>query len=407
MSNRMRDSSNAFASGHNQNCGNFITSTPTTRVVAPPGGSSSFSLGWSDTPTPRRGDRGKATSIRDDISTVSYESRSDAYDTQSRASSNAYSRSSCTDASRSRQRPVDPERSQMPCINEDSMSVSDSAYHHSRRSLGASRSFCRSSEAGSQATSVRSSRNSRRDFETSSDAPSQRSDQSNREARFRPNPRVSSNAYACNNNQNCGNVLTDVPSTRVIAPPGGKSSVRLGDCRREVADVERKAGMCGRREREEIEGSRPRVRRPEVRVNAPPGGMTSISNDMTVEQARQMEGRKLFPDAGQNTTNRDLRFEEELRYFKTDSEALGKQHIRAMNTRASQRDCENQRFHLDADQKVARVPGKAQLKKDAPTRGALPRSSESTSTYAPSDCDDLPLGAEWSSWGDSECGTAY
>lgn len=38
-------SSNAFASGHNQNCGNVITGRPSSRVTAPPGGHSSFSLG--------------------------------------------------------------------------------------------------------------------------------------------------------------------------------------------------------------------------------------------------------------------------------------------------------------------------------------------------------------------------
>lgn len=41
-----RVSSNAFANGSNQNCGNFITDRPTTRLHAPPGGKSSFSLGW-------------------------------------------------------------------------------------------------------------------------------------------------------------------------------------------------------------------------------------------------------------------------------------------------------------------------------------------------------------------------
>mmetsp|Transcript_9247 Transcript_9247/g.16315 ORF Transcript_9247/g.16315 Transcript_9247/m.16315 type:complete len:133 (+) Transcript_9247:139-537(+) len=40
--------------------------------------------------------------------------------------------------------------------------------------------------------------------------------------------RVSSNAYARGDNQNCGNVITDRPSTRLHAPPGGKSSFSLG-----------------------------------------------------------------------------------------------------------------------------------------------------------------------------------
>eukprot|EP01059_Diplonema_ambulator_P034241 TRINITY_DN7586_c0_g2_i2.p2 TRINITY_DN7586_c0_g2~~TRINITY_DN7586_c0_g2_i2.p2 ORF type:complete len:114 (+),score=21.13 TRINITY_DN7586_c0_g2_i2:37-378(+) len=35
----------------------------------------------------------------------------------------------------------------------------------------------------------------------------------------------SSNAWASNSNQNCGNMITDRPSTRVHAPPGGKSSI--------------------------------------------------------------------------------------------------------------------------------------------------------------------------------------
>mmetsp|Transcript_19645 Transcript_19645/g.45917 ORF Transcript_19645/g.45917 Transcript_19645/m.45917 type:complete len:181 (+) Transcript_19645:18-560(+) len=37
-------SANAFASGTNQNCGNFITDRPTSRVLAPPGGKSSGPL---------------------------------------------------------------------------------------------------------------------------------------------------------------------------------------------------------------------------------------------------------------------------------------------------------------------------------------------------------------------------
>lgn len=36
---------------------------------------------------------------------------------------------------------------------------------------------------------------------------------------------VSSNAFACGSNQNCGNVITDRSTTRIHAPPGGKDSV--------------------------------------------------------------------------------------------------------------------------------------------------------------------------------------
>jgi SPIRAL1-like protein len=43
-------SSNAFANGANQNCGNVLTDRPTTRLHAPPGGKSQMSsiLSWED-----------------------------------------------------------------------------------------------------------------------------------------------------------------------------------------------------------------------------------------------------------------------------------------------------------------------------------------------------------------------
>lgn len=40
-----RVSANCWATGTNQNCGNFLSEKPTSRVLAPPGGRSSFSLG--------------------------------------------------------------------------------------------------------------------------------------------------------------------------------------------------------------------------------------------------------------------------------------------------------------------------------------------------------------------------
>ena len=40
--------------------------------------------------------------------------------------------------------------------------------------------------------------------------------------------RVSSNVFATGSNQNCGNFITDRPSTRVHAPPGGRSQITFG-----------------------------------------------------------------------------------------------------------------------------------------------------------------------------------
>ena len=39
---------------------------------------------------------------------------------------------------------------------------------------------------------------------------------------------TSSNSFASGSNMNCGNVITDRPSSRVLNPPGGKSSITLG-----------------------------------------------------------------------------------------------------------------------------------------------------------------------------------
>jgi hypothetical protein len=41
--------------------------------------------------------------------------------------------------------------------------------------------------------------------------------------------RISSNAYASGGNQNCGNVLTDKPTSRVLKPPGGGGSLKIGN----------------------------------------------------------------------------------------------------------------------------------------------------------------------------------
>ena len=40
--------------------------------------------------------------------------------------------------------------------------------------------------------------------------------------------RISSNAYATGSNQNAGNFITDRPTTRVHAPPGGRSQISFG-----------------------------------------------------------------------------------------------------------------------------------------------------------------------------------
>merc|ERR1740121_2377039 len=46
-------------------------------------------------------------------------------------------------------------------------------------------------------------------------------------AEFGVRPRSGSNNFANGNNQNCGNMITDVPTTRVLQAPGGRSNFTL------------------------------------------------------------------------------------------------------------------------------------------------------------------------------------
>ena len=129
-----RISSNAYATGSNQNAGNFITDRPTTRVHAPPGGRSQISFG--------------------------------------------------------------------------SVMAPDRAITHS----GMTRDALLSLKNKKVATPV-----------TQSTVAPKVSVSNNTTT-----ARISSNAYATGSNQNSGNFITDRPTTRVHAPPGGKSSIMFG-----------------------------------------------------------------------------------------------------------------------------------------------------------------------------------
>jgi len=150
---QQRTSSSAFACGSNQNCGNQLTDTPSTRVAAPPGGRSSLSLahdGGGDQFQQRGGGQGPPSMY-------------------------AGSRPS------SRQQPQ------------------EEGFH----TPGWTR-------------------------EQPGDAPYKGEGCHGGEPSFGGRNRVSGNSYASGANQNQGNVMTDVPSTRVLRPPGGSSS--MGDC---------------------------------------------------------------------------------------------------------------------------------------------------------------------------------
>ena len=133
----MSVSMNAYANGANQNCGNVMTGRSSTRIHAPPGGGSTFSLGWGSEDT-------TSMPVKENV------------------------------------RRRDPNQSSLSIGGSDAKAPAKIVAPQQQQAFGA--------VANAQ----------------------------------------SSNRYANGANQNCGNVLTDRPSTRVVAPPGGISQITFG-----------------------------------------------------------------------------------------------------------------------------------------------------------------------------------
>ena len=151
---RPRVSSNSFANGSNQNCGNSIGDIPSTRVAAPPGGKSSLCLGW-ETAT--------------------------------------------TDGS-----------------------------HRPRKESSNNYASGQSQNTGNVLTGVPTTRVSRPPGGHSEMSLAWTGHENQKAETFGQRVRVSSNSFANGADQNCGNVLSDTPTTRVLRPPGGGSSLNLG-----------------------------------------------------------------------------------------------------------------------------------------------------------------------------------
>mmetsp|Transcript_134247 Transcript_134247/g.189718 ORF Transcript_134247/g.189718 Transcript_134247/m.189718 type:complete len:224 (+) Transcript_134247:46-717(+) len=206
-----RVTSNSYANGSNQNCGNVISDIPSTRVAAPPGGKSSICLGWDDRPVARAAGRpaeeasrvqahrppaGEA--VRRDHRSVP-EDQAQAYGTRPRESSNSYASGNSQNTGNVLTG-VPTTRVSRPPGGASEMSLAwDTG---ARPPAGARRGPAAGSGHGSGQVPA-------------SEAFGQR-------------VRVSSNSYANGADQNCGNVLSDTPTTRVLRPPGGGSSINLG-----------------------------------------------------------------------------------------------------------------------------------------------------------------------------------
>mmetsp|Transcript_44058 Transcript_44058/g.94416 ORF Transcript_44058/g.94416 Transcript_44058/m.94416 type:complete len:537 (-) Transcript_44058:283-1893(-) len=352
-----RPTSNAFAMGANQNCGNVLTDTPTTRVNAPPGGATSVCLNWDDAGPP----------------------------------------------------PGPPQRQGQRNQNND-------------RS-GAPAPWEGSAPGGDRRGDYRD--NDYRDDYRRQDQYARQPgpDQSN----LGPNghgsrPRVSGNTFANGSNQNCGNVLTDTPSTRVVAPPGGASSFNLGwqtdtavggsnspqrrngnsnpmqggdrgdpyddgapyqqgppprgqgqyddrgyDDRQQRRPEAHNSPPCSPQgggydrydPRDDIEGSRPRSYKPGIRLNAPPGGGATFSPDWDPEVESRSGGKKLFPGQSGAGNNRDMAAIESMRYYQTE-ERPGKQRPDMGRPMEDSTARDSHRYYLAGDDRADRVPGKAQ-----------------------------------------------
>lgn len=256
---RLRVSGNSYASGANQNCGNVLSDVPSTRVAKPPGGTSSMTLGWSSADA--AGDRQQQQSIGARGPPAPHEERYYALGPPSGqpyesgpAGRMDWGTSAPSHGGRQpgdgalggggRQPPAQPEahgderfggHTFGQRVRESSNSYASGGNQNSGNVLtdvpttrvaqapggssSLSLSWCGEQPAGGC--------NHQRGNPAYGGGPLSAQQQS-QDVTFGARPKVSSNSFANGADQNCGNVISDTPSTRVNRPPGGASSLRLG-----------------------------------------------------------------------------------------------------------------------------------------------------------------------------------
>lgn len=166
-------SSNAYASGVNQNAGNFLTEKPITRIHAPPGGVSSISFG----------DQHTAPAAAAAAGTASKQQGGLVLGTPTQ-----------------------------PATPESAESVEDGLAPIPMMDLPPAPSAVEEEEEEEAVAAV-----------VPPPAPAAAAAQQGGASST-----ISSNAYASGSNQNSGNFMTGRPTTRVRAPPGGVSSITFG-----------------------------------------------------------------------------------------------------------------------------------------------------------------------------------
>jgi len=217
----MTSSSNRFAHGANQNCGNVISERPSTRLHQAPGGNSSLLLGACD-------------------------------DSESQHGETAVSSNKFANGANQNCENVLSER--------PSTRLHQPPGGNSTLLLG----VCDDSSCGSEAVTVSSSK------------------------------------FANGSNQNCGNVLSERPSTRLHQAPGGNSTLLLGVChdsggQNEVVTVSSNKFASGANQNSGNMISD----RPSTRVRQAPGGHTTIclSYDETPTKSGSKQALKIFEES--------------------------------------------------------------------------------------------------------------
>jgi SPIRAL1-like protein len=206
-------SSNRYANGSNQNCGNVITGRSSTRVHAAPGGNSSISFGSYEAVAPKALAAAPAAAAAASSSSSSSEVTFGAR--IGKTSSNSFAvgaNQNCgnviTDRSSTRVHAPPGGRSQIS--------------FGSQEPIIAPKSVAAAAAAAPSAATLKDTTTSQNVV-----APTEAPIKSDAVFGARIG-KTSSNSYASGANQNCGNVITDRSSTRVHAPPGGKTSFILG-----------------------------------------------------------------------------------------------------------------------------------------------------------------------------------
>ena len=187
---RTAPSANAFASGRDQNCGNVVTGRPTSRVLAPPGGTQTFTLG------------------NDDDS--------------NEENNNALPSSLSSSESSSVVVVVDPLALKRMPLSE----LRTLCRRHSLQPAGCKDALVERLEDWMMMMNNNNNNNTNTGVEISRDVfdATRAAPGTTRGRENNNNNNNKNNNYARANSQNVGNFLTERPTSRVLAPPGGASS---------------------------------------------------------------------------------------------------------------------------------------------------------------------------------------